>query len=175
MAVLVSRTALLLLVLVVVSGCRGGAEQWGPFRGQVMDAETGEPISGAHVMVLWVRAAPSLHSIWQFYDAQETVTGADGRFELARETRVLTAFVRGPEISVFAPGYMMQAPDVTPAGGRAYVDPTIVTMRLLKTRAERCANLWGGPLLDVGSTVPTFMEVIRQYAADLDCRWPEGQ
>jgi len=170
-----SRTALLLLVLMVASGCRGGAEQWGPFRGQVVDAETGQPISGAHAMVLWVREAPSLHATERFYDAQETVADTDGQFELARETRVLTAFVRDPEFAVFAPGYMMQAPDVTPASGRAYIDPTIVTMRPLKTRAERCANLWGGPLLDVGSTVPTFMEAIRQYAADLNCRWPEGR
>jgi hypothetical protein len=174
MAVL-NRVALLLSVLLVTGGCRGGAEQWGPFRGQVVDAETGQPISGAHVMVLWVREPPSLHIAERFYDAQETVADANGRFELPREIRLLTVFVRGPEVAVFAPAYMMQAPEVTPAGGRAYVDPTIVRMRPLKTRVERCTNLWGGPLLDVGSTVPTFMEVVRQYAADLDCRWPEGQ
>ena len=131
MAVL-SRAALLLSVLVVASGCRGGAEQWGPFRGQVVDAETGMPISGANVMVSWIREPPSLHFTERFYDAQETVADANGRFELARETRLLTAFVRGPEVAVFAPGYMMQAPEVTPAGGRAYVDPTTVRMRPLK-------------------------------------------
>ena len=137
MAVLI-RSALLLSLLVMTSGCRGGAEQWGPFRGQVVDAETGQPISGAHVMVMWVREPPSLHVTEQLYDAQETVTDANGRFELTRETRLLTAFVRRPEIAVFSPSYMMQAPEVTPTGGSAYVDPTVVRMRPLKTRAERC-------------------------------------
>ena len=169
------RLALLLSLLLVASGCRGGADQWGPFRGQVVDAETGQTVSGAHVMVLWVREPPSLHATERLYDAQETVTDADGRFELARQQRLFTAFVSGPEVAVFAPGYMMQAPEVTPAGGRAYVDPTVIPMRPLNTRDERCTHIWGGPLVDVGSTVPTFMEAIRQYAADLDCRWPEGQ
>jgi hypothetical protein len=37
----VGRDAWLVLVLVASAGCRMGAGQWGPFRGQIVDAETG--------------------------------------------------------------------------------------------------------------------------------------
>src|SRR5687768_16042191 len=49
------RIACLLLVFVATAGCRSGPEQWGPFRGQMVDAETGAPIPGAHFMVSWER------------------------------------------------------------------------------------------------------------------------
>ena len=168
MAVL-GRLVFLLSVLLVTGGCRGGAEQWGPFHGQVVDAETGQPITGAHVMVLWVREPPSLHVTERFYDAQETVTNTDGRFELARKTRLLTAFVRRPEVAVFALGYMMQAPEVTPAGGRPYVDPTVVRMRPLKTREERCRYEPFGLLADAHASVPQFIQAQRDYQRELKC------
>jgi hypothetical protein len=168
MAVL-GRSLLLLSMLLMIGACRSGPEQWGPFRGQVVDAETGIPISGAHVMVTWIREPPSLHFSQWFYDAQETVTGADGRFELPRHTRFVTAFVSEPGVGVFTPGYLMLAPEVTPANGRQYVDPTVVNMRPLKTREEQCKYRWYGPLVDVGSTVPKMMDAIHRYNAALKC------
>jgi hypothetical protein len=74
-------------------GCRSGQEQWGPFRGQVVDEETGKPIAGANVMVLWIREPPSLHFTQSFYDAQETVTDVNGRFEIPPRRHWLTAWV----------------------------------------------------------------------------------
>ena len=57
------------------AGCRFGAEQWGPFRGRMVDAETGAPIPGAHFMVSWERDYPNpVHWTQRFYDAQEAVT-----------------------------------------------------------------------------------------------------
>lgn len=168
MAVL-GRSVSLLLVLLATVGCRSGPEQWGPFRGQVVDAETGTPIAGAHVMVAWTRDQPSVHFNQWFYDAQETVTDAAGRFEIPRQTRFVTAFVTEPDISAFAPGYLMQEPEVTPANGRAYVDPTMVKMRPLKTREEECKYRWYGPLIDVGINVPVVMGAIQQYNIGLRC------
>ena len=178
MAVLTMATrarVLAVMMILLTAACRGGLEQWGPFRGRVVDADTGSAIQGAHVMVLWVREPPSLHLTQRFYDAQETTTDREGRFEIPRRSRVLTAFVGRPELSVFAAGYQMQAPRVERGVGRLYIDPTAVPMRLLKTRQERCdgLRLWRGPSVRVTPAL-RFMAALRDYAMDQDCRWPEG-
>lgn len=157
------------LLLMLLAGCRSGPQQWGPFRGQVIDAETGAPIAGAHVMVTWIREPPSLHVTQQFYDAQETVTDTNGRFEIPRQSGFLTAFVSAPGISVFAPGYLMQEPEVTPAEGRPYVDPTVVKMRPLKTREEQCKYRPGGPWVEAGQKVPRFKDAVQRYNIGLKC------
>lgn len=168
MAVL-SRALGLLPIVVLSAACRMGPEQWGPFRGQVIDAETGRPIAGAHVAVLWIREPPSLHYAQWFYDAEETVTDNEGRFEIPRETRLLTAWVRGPDIHLFAPGYLVQAPEVTPADGRTYVDPTVVRMRPLKTREEQCKYEPLGVTAAAHSSVPRFVQAQYDYQRELRC------
>ena len=40
-------------LLLAFGGWLRGQDQWGPFRGQVVDAETGAPIANANVMVSW--------------------------------------------------------------------------------------------------------------------------
>ena len=168
MAVL-GRSALLLVVVLATGGCRGGPEQWGPFRGQVVDAETGRPISGANVMVTWIREPPSLHYSQWFYDAQETVTDTDGRFEIPRRTHFLTAFVNKPSLGFFAPGYVILSEEVTPANGRAYVDPTVAQMRPLNTREERCRHEPGISVLIPRNEAPQFSAAVDEYSAKLRC------
>ncbi len=167
MAVL-TRKSLWLIVLLAVGGCRTGPEQWGPFRGRVVDAETQAPIAGAHVMVLWVREPPALHLTQSFYDARETMTDAEGRFEIPARTRLLTAWVTGPAVSVFAPGYLMLDPEVTPPGGRRYVDPTVVRMRPLKTPQERCKYRPREPLGPT-TTVSQYQTAVQEYNVGLKC------
>ena len=158
-------------VILLLAGCRSGPQQWGPFRGQVVDAETGRPIAGAHVMVSWERDNPNpVHWTQSFYDAQETVTAADGRFEIPRKRRLVTVLVSGPRFAVFAPGYVAQAEDTTPSGGRLFVDATILKMRPLKTREERCKDRPGGPGLEAGQEAPRFAEAIQKYLVALNCR-----
>ena len=156
-------------VLLVMGGCRRGPEQWGPFRGLVIDDQTGRPLQGAHVMVTWIREPPSLHFSQWFYDAEETVTDADGLFELPQLNRVFTAFVAGPGINIFAPGYLMQATDVSPSDGDAYVDPTVVRMRPLETRDERCRHEPVGVIPDAHPYVPLFVRAVRDYWSALKC------
>ena len=169
MAVL-GRPVLLLSALLVTGGCRSGLEQWGPFRGQVVDAETGMPLSGAHVMVNWIREPPSLHFSQWFYDAQETVTDADGRFEIPRQTHFVTAFVNEPGFGFFAPGYLIQSEETMPPSGRKYVDPTVAKMRPLKTREERCRfEPHGIGALFSKSEAPRFSSAIDEYVAGLHC------
>ncbi len=158
MAVL-ARSAWVVAVILAAAGCRTGSEQWGPFRGQVVDGETGAPIAGANVMVLWIREPPALHFAQRFYDAQETVTDAAGRFEIPHETRFLTAFVNEPAVSVFAPGYEM-----------ASRDGSTIRMRSLRTRAERCEREpYGIGGLFPKDRVPGYSGAVDTYISTLRC------
>ena len=163
------RVALSVCVLVGMTGCRSGPQQWGPFRGQVIDDESGKPIAGANVMVLWIREPPSLHFTQSFYDAQEAVTDAEGRFQIPQRRHFLTAWVQAPGLSVFVPGYLMQPPRVAPPDGQRYTDPTVVPMRSLKTLDERCKYEPFGIRGDAQAWVPNFVRAERTYQSSLDC------
>ena len=160
----------LLFILVLVSGCRSGVEQWGPFRGRMVDAETGAPIAGAHVMVSWERDYPNpVHWTQRFYDAQETTTDADGRFEIPRRRRLFTVLVGEPRFGAFAPGYFAEAEEVTTPGGQPYVDDTTLRMRLLRSRKERCARLPGGPSIEASQQAVLFNRAVQDYRSELSC------
>ena len=159
----------LLFILVVTSGCRGGAEQWGPFRGRMVDAETGAPIAGAHVMVSWERDYPNpVHWTQRFYDAQETTTDSDGRFEIPRRRRFFTMLVGGPRFGAFAPGYFAEGEEVVSPGGQPYVDETVLKMRFMRNAAERCRRRPGEPAAP-RADVPLFMNAVQQYNLALTC------
>ena len=159
----------LLFVFVVTSGCRGGAEQWGPFRGRMVDAETGAPIAGAHVMVSWERDYPNpVHWTQGFYDAQETTTDSDGRFEIPRRRRFFTVLVSEPRFGAFAPGYFAETEEVVSPGGQPYVDETVLKMRFLRNAAERCRRRPGEPAAP-RADVPLFMNAVQQYNLALTC------
>lgn len=166
------RSAWLVLVFLVSAGCRMGPDQWGPFRGQIVDAETGAPIPGAHFMVMWERDNPNpVHWTQSFYDAQETVTGGDGRFEIPRQWRFFTLLVSAPRFSAFAPGYVAESEETTARGGQLYVDETILRMRLLKTRKERCDHLAGGPSMDASEDAPLFDRAVQAHRSELSCSY----
>lgn len=126
------------LVLLVVAAESHAREKWGPFRGQVVDLETGQPIAGAVALAVWWRIIPTpVHGTEEFYDAREAVTGPDGRFEIPRLSATGWTFgIQPAQITVFAPGYLWEVTLVTPPGGEEFVDPTVVQMRRLKTREE---------------------------------------
>src|SRR5207253_4191106 len=99
------------------------SERWGPFRGQVVDLETGEPIPGAVALAVWWKIRLSfVHGTREFYDAREAVTGRDGAFEIPRLSGPLRILgVQPAEIALFAPGYKWQATVVTPPNGQEFV------------------------------------------------------
>ena len=163
------RVVWMLLVGAATTGCRFGAEQWGPFRGRMVDAETGVPIPGAHFMVSWERDYPNpVHWTQGFYDAQEAVTDADGRFEIPRRRRFFTLLVSEPRFGAFALGYFAEAEEVVTPGGRLYVDETILKMRLLRNLDERCRRRPGEPAAP-RADVPLFVAAVQQYNLALKC------
>lgn len=166
-------SGLVLLAVVAESHAR---EKWGPFRGQVVDLETGQPIAGAVALAVWWRIIPTpVHGTEEFYDAREAVTGPDGRFEISRlSAPPWTLGVQPAQITVFAPGYAWQATLVTPPGGEEFVAPTVVQMRRLKTREELLKKSRGYPSGIPEEKMREFLKAINVERAMLGLK-PEGK
>ena len=81
--------------------------KWGPFRGQMIDADTDEPIPGAVAVAIWLEIVPTLmHTNHKFYDATVGVSGLDGTFQIPRRsTPFFASRIEKPAIEHFAPWY----------------------------------------------------------------------
>ncbi len=103
-------TALLVLILAVTLGW------WfrplplsGPWRAQIVDAETGQPLEGVIVLAIWdKRTFAWPHPARRYHDSEEVVSDKDGRVEIA--ARVVTSrhpleLYIGPLLTIFKPGY----------------------------------------------------------------------
>ena len=125
----------------------------GPYRGRVLDAETGKPLAGVVVVAVWRRdRIMPLHSRSEHYAAREALTNADGEFVIDAEDVERNAPKRTwhPFITIFLPGYgrpRAPAGTQTTVTQRFYEGPgTTVELPRLKTRKERLAHLdWMSP------------------------------
>ena len=90
-------TVLFLLVL-AGTGCAG------TLKGQVLDAQTGQPIEGAVLLGVWSRVVgiPGLHHT-EFVAMREVETDAAGRFELETPGKI---GVDEEAVTVYKPGYV---------------------------------------------------------------------
>ena len=106
----------LLLLVCAASAEAQGAEGWdryldrprGPYRGQVLDAETKAPLAGAVVVALWLRdRIYPFHITTEHYAVRETVTDSEGRFllEVKDIEEGAPTRARRPEFLIFVPGY----------------------------------------------------------------------
>ncbi len=140
---------LILIALLWIGGLAPAAaeEKWGPFRGRMVDVETGQGIPGAVVLAIWLEKVPTpieMHT--RFYDAREVLTGPDGTFEIPRRSPPFFTFrILEPTFKVFAPGYAEDRWVVTPPTGQALVDPTTIEMRRLRTREDLLKKSRGYP------------------------------
>jgi hypothetical protein len=108
-----TRTAAFLLACLIAAFAPGTgpdeAHAAGPWRGQVVDAETGQPIEGVVVVAVWERLSPGvIHQARAFHDVDEVVTDAEGRFVLPeRELSPPNPFITidGPQLTMFKGGY----------------------------------------------------------------------
>lgn len=81
----------------------------GPWKAQIVDAETKEPLEGVVVVAVWWKGTASVGG-WseEYHDSVEVATDRDGRFTIpARSFFSVNPFVRykGPEFLFFRPGY----------------------------------------------------------------------
>ncbi len=125
-------------LLLVVGGLASEAsalEKWGPFRGQLVDVETGQPIAGAAVLVIWWKGILNpVQGAEKFYDAREAVSDAEGRFEVPRlRPPFFRLGILPPRLTYFAPGYKPVAEVVTPPDGELFVAPTVRPCRRLSS------------------------------------------
>jgi hypothetical protein len=128
-----------LLLLLLLPGPAPAEEKWGPFRGRVVDGETGQGIAEAVILAIWLEKWSSPIEIrTRFFDAKEALTRPDGTFEIPRLTPPFFRFrIMEPEFRVFAPGYAELRWVITPSTGEPFVSPTVIEMQRLKTREER--------------------------------------
>jgi len=80
----------------------------GPYRGQVIDADTKAPLAGAVVVAMWRRdRVHPLQMTTENYAVREVITDSEGRFALdARDIEHgAPKRTRRPEFLIFLPGY----------------------------------------------------------------------
>ena len=104
---LLTRGAVAAVLVVLLAGI---AEAAGPWKGQIVDRETGQPIAGAIVLAVWRTPVAGLrmHSETEFLDVDEMASDTDGRFvipERARFSWRRFARVDGPQLLIFKGGY----------------------------------------------------------------------
>jgi sugar lactone lactonase YvrE len=138
-------------VLVALLGCVGPVpgEAAGPWRAQVVDAETGEPLEGVAVIAVWHRrlVGHGLVPLWPtgLVAADETVTDADGRFTLPPRffAPALVTHVPEPDLGLFKAGHGgWRVRDRT---GSLTTPGTVVELRPLRSPDERrqyLTNAW---------------------------------
>lgn len=97
---------LLVFLLVLTSGCCYPIRYDGPYKGKVVDAETGRPIKGVVVLGVWYREKVTVAGgVGSYYDADETVTDKDGDFEIkGKGLRILTN-IAPMHVLIFKAGY----------------------------------------------------------------------
>lgn len=121
----------------------------GPYRGQVVDAETKAPLAGAVVVVHWLRdRVYPFHSVAENYAVRETITDAEGRFFLdVRDVEEgAPRRTRRPGFFIFLPGYgAYPKKHVSPRGftGGIFESPgTVVELPRIEDREERRKHLF---------------------------------
>lgn len=85
-------------------------EAAGPWKAQIVDAETGKPLEGVVVLAYWIKYARTVagKADAQFYDAEEVVTRPDGNFVIQeRSIWTLNPFrtISSADFVMFKPGY----------------------------------------------------------------------
>ena len=120
----------------------------GPYRGQMIDAQTKAPLAGAVVVALWRRDRVYPFQVnSEHYAVRETVTDSEGRFVMeARDIEEgAPRRTRKPEFLVFLPGYgafpHRYASPKGFIGELFYGAGTTVELLRLETREERLKNL----------------------------------
>lgn len=147
----------------------------GPYRGRVLDAETGKPLAGVVVVAVWRRdRIMPFHSRSEHYAAREALTNADGEFVIDAEDVERNAPKRTlrPFFTIFLPGYGRgrSEPGPTPRSGMNFFEGVGNTVELLKlkNKEERLAylrqiDLYGAPFTEV----PEFARLINQERVTL--------
>lgn len=152
----------------------------GPWKGRIIDIETKEPIEGAVVLAVWMRAyrTPAGDNTY-FYNAKEVLTDKEGRFEISAYRPInllpIISYIKKPEFTIFKPGYLRievsldenvtnKAVELTEwrLGKTFKISSGIIELPKLKTREERLRNIPGGPTDVGGDKLPILYKLINE-------------
>lgn len=164
-----------LLVAIALSTACAGRDVRGPFRTQFVDAETGKPIEGVVFLVVWHSLVPNLvvSPNERFYEAQEAVSGPDGRVEISGLQGSVWKVAIGVRFHDLAPGgYVTQRMEVTPSDGLPYIDPTVTFIRRIANADERCRGVALASALlsfQARNASPLYIDAIARERAELRC------
>jgi len=87
-------------------GCLQPVRYEGPYRGKVVDADTGAPIAGAAVLGVWYREYLTVAGgVGRYYDAREVLTDANGDFTIQGQGLLLLSNVIPGSTVIFKAGY----------------------------------------------------------------------
>ena len=182
------------LILLLVSGTARAQESQeadtalrvpgGPYRGRVLDAQTGQPIPDAVVVILWQRLDDEIAGVRRLVTAQETFTNSNGEF--VHEVRAVEAKLPprtlAPRVLVFRPGYtpVPDRPQVRPPGmaaARFAAPDTTVTMTPVTDFDDRSeafntfvAMLSAAQLFPATTQLPDTTELLRFELQTLGAR-----
>jgi len=167
LAALVS--ALLLLTSAACSLAGGqddrylGGASFGPYRGRVVDADTGQPLPGAVVVARWLRVVIyPLHSSTIRHAAREAATDKDGAFVIEARKLEEQAPPRTlhPFFVVFLPGYAVHR------RGDLSKESTVIGLRRLRSPEDRLENVqFNDPYTITDSPfdeIPQFTKLVNQ-------------
>lgn len=145
----------------------------GPYRGQVIDADTKAPLAGAVVVAAWSRdRIYPFHSVNERYAVREVLANLDGRFVIdARdiEEHAPRRTLR-PEFTVFLPGYgsfpSFQKAPTGFFGDLFEREGTTVELPRLRARKERLDSLRAADPYNLSEDpfkeIPRYTELFNQ-------------
>lgn len=92
--------------LLLFPACAYPVRYDGPYKGRIVDAETGSPIEGVVVLGVWYKETPTVAgTVGSYYDAQETVSDKNGNFEIKGLGLKVFSFVGMMNVKIFKSGY----------------------------------------------------------------------
>jgi hypothetical protein len=156
----------------------------GPYRGRVLDAQTGRAIPDVVVVILWQRLDDEITGVRRLVTAQETFTNSDGEF--VHDVRAVEAKLPprtlAPRLLMFRPGYtpVPDRPQVRPPGMAAarFTTPdataTMIAVTDFDDRSEAfntlVAMLSAAQLFPATTQLPDTAELLRFELQTLGAR-----
>jgi len=158
----------------------------GSYRGRVVDAQTGQPIPDAVVVILWQRLDDQIEGVRRLVTAQETFTDSKGEFvhDVHAVEAKLPARTLAPRMLMFRPGYtpVPDQPQVRPPGAPAarFAGPgATVTMTAVADYEDRSeafntfVAMLSAAQLFPGTQLPDTAELLRFELQSLGARPPQ--
>lgn len=100
------RPFLFCILFFLQAGCCYPLRYDGPYKGKIVDAETGQPVEGVVVLGTWSKVAVTpAGGVSSYYDAQETVTDRNGEFEIQGLGLKILSTVESMNVLIFKSGY----------------------------------------------------------------------